>query len=212
MQDLETIEQSRRLRRRYYIWLHALAGVACLMVVGQYRHMDRLHQRLAVQGDVQAQLRAEQQRIGEFHAEIALLKRHVIRYKIIDYIRIVAPRRPARRIADAILAAAEAHQVDPALIVGVVKTESYFDPRARSDTDARGLAQIVRSTAREIGLDWHRAYDIEANVYYGAYYLRQLLNANDDDVPRSLRRYNGNDDPHYPAKVLAVHERLTRQR
>lgn len=210
MLDLATIEHSRRLRRRYLAWVHVLAAVAVLMVINQFRHMETLHARLAIQGDVLALLHAEQDNWKRAKAEIALLRRQVLRADIIIYIQDVAPRQPAARIGDAILDAADTHDVEPRLLTGVFEVESAFNPRATSITNARGLGQIVRSTAREIGLAWRHAYNIEQNVHHAALYLRRLLDATDDDVPRALRRYNGNYDPRYPDKVLAVQAHLSR--
>jgi soluble lytic murein transglycosylase-like protein len=209
--DFETIERSRRLRARYVAGVHVLAAVASLMVVGQYRHIDHLNWQRGITYELIRTLAAEQKRVAELKLEVATLKRTVLRRKIIAYIRAAAPRRPARRIADAILDACEAHDVDPLLFVALVQAESGFDPRAESHTRARGLAQIVKSTAADLGLPWHRAYQIEPNVYHGAKYLRWLLDQTGDDTALALRRYNGNYDPRYPAKVLAVYDALARR-
>lgn len=41
---------------------------------------------------------------------------------------------------------AEKHDVDPALIMAIIHTESMFNPRARSHTPAYGLMQVVPHT------------------------------------------------------------------
>ena len=40
---------------------------------------------------------------------------------------------------------------DPELVVSIMREESRFDPRARSAAAARGLLQIVLTTARDVG-------------------------------------------------------------
>jgi len=58
------------------------------------------------------------------------------------------------------------------LLVAVARVESRVDQSARSDRGARGLLQVLPSTASALGLDPLRA---RTNVLAGARYLRQLL-------------------------------------
>lgn len=56
----------------------------------------------------------------------------------------------ARKYQPLVLAHAQKHQLDPALIMAIIHTESVFNPRARSNTPAYGLMQLVpRSGGRE---------------------------------------------------------------
>jgi soluble lytic murein transglycosylase-like protein len=55
----------------------------------------------------------------------------------------------ARRIVAAIARESLAARVDPRLIVAIVATESSFDPTARSSAGARGLGQLMPSTAAD---------------------------------------------------------------
>ena len=87
-----------------------------------------------------------------------------------------------------ITAAAKKHGVDPALLAGLVKQESGFNPNAVSPAGARGLTQLMPGTAAGLGvsdpLDPAQALD------GGAKYLRQQLDAFDGDVARALAAYN----------------------
>jgi soluble lytic murein transglycosylase-like protein len=58
------------------------------------------------------------------------------------------------------------------LLVAVARVESHVDQSARSSRGARGILQVLPSTAASLGLDASRA---RTNVLAGARYLRQLL-------------------------------------
>jgi len=59
-----------------------------------------------------------------------------------------------------------------AMLVAVGQIESNLTPDARSSADARGLLQVLPSTAAALRLDVDRP---STNVLAGARYLRQLL-------------------------------------
>ena len=79
--------------------------------------------------------------------------------------------------------AAKDYNLEPALIYGVIHTESRFDPDAGSSVGARGLMQIMPET-----FDWlmekrdekgkytaDDLYDPAVNIDYGCYLLRFFL-------------------------------------
>jgi soluble lytic murein transglycosylase len=77
---------------------------------------------------------------------------------------------------------AENYHLDPALLAAVIYRESKFDSRARSDSGAIGLMQLLPDTAKGIALHTggtqfrvEDLYDPEINVRYGAFYLQRLL-------------------------------------
>jgi soluble lytic murein transglycosylase-like protein len=59
-----------------------------------------------------------------------------------------------------------------AMLVAVAEVESNFRPGARSTADARGLLQVLPTTAASLGLD---ADLPETNVLAGARYLKLML-------------------------------------
>jgi soluble lytic murein transglycosylase-like protein len=87
-----------------------------------------------------------------------------------------------------ITAAAKKHGIDPALLAGLVKQESGFDPNAGSPAGARGLAQLMPGTAAGLGVT--NVLDPIQNLDGGAKYLRQQLDAFGGDVTRALAAYN----------------------
>ena len=87
-----------------------------------------------------------------------------------------------------ITAAAAKHGIDPALLAGLVKQESGFDPSAGSPAGARGLTQLMPATAAGLGVT--DVLDPIQNLDGGARYLRQQLDAFGGDVTRALAAYN----------------------
>jgi soluble lytic murein transglycosylase len=91
---------------------------------------------------------------------------------------------------------AENYDLDPALLAAVIYRESKFDARAKSDSGAIGLMQLLPDTAKGIALhtggsqfEVSDLWDPEINVRYGAFYLRRLLNKY-GDVKLALAAYN----------------------
>jgi soluble lytic murein transglycosylase-like protein len=77
-----------------------------------------------------------------------------------------------RPLRPAFLAAARDTNLPPAFLYAVAKVESNLTPTARSSAGARGLLQLMPSTAAMLALDIDEP---RSNVLAGARYLRQLL-------------------------------------
>ena len=95
---------------------------------------------------------------------------------------------------------AEVTGLDPYLVAGLIRQESEFDPQARSRSNARGLMQLLPSTARymakRIPDRRARAYRLaslyrpEINLIYGTYYLRKVLDQFNGSPEHALAGYN----------------------
>jgi soluble lytic murein transglycosylase-like protein len=78
--------------------------------------------------------------------------------------------------------------VDPSLVKAVALVESGFNPKAVSNKGARGLMQLLPSTAKQYGVsDLHDPYQ---NLRAGAAHLRDLLDEFDGNVTLALAAYN----------------------
>ncbi len=87
-----------------------------------------------------------------------------------------------------ILQAADEHDIEPALIRAVILAESNYNPKAVSKRGARGLMQLMPSTAAALGVV--DLFDPADNINGGVKYLRQLLDRFDNDVRLALAAYN----------------------
>ena len=107
--------------------------------------------------------------------------------------------------------------VEPKIAFGLVKTESTFRHGAVSPVGARGLTQLLPSTARWImpEVAGKNLHEQETNLRVGFRYLRYLMDQYDGDVEKALLAYNrgpgtvdrvlkrgGNPDNGYAGKVL----------
>lgn len=84
-------------------------------------------------------------------------------------------------------ALATKYDLSPALIEALVWQESRWRINAVSPVGARGLAQLMPGTARQLGVD---PSDPHANLEGGARYLRMQLDAFDGDIEKALAAYN----------------------
>jgi soluble lytic murein transglycosylase-like protein len=85
-------------------------------------------------------------------------------------------------------AAAARNGVDPALLRGLIRQESNFDPNATSPAGALGLCQLMPATAAGLGVTNPR--DPVQNIEGGAKYLKQQLDRFGGDVSKALAAYN----------------------
>ncbi len=86
--------------------------------------------------------------------------------------------------------------IDPFLLVALVRQESAFDADATSRAGARGMMQLMPATARgmarQLRVDWSNTYlgVADANVHLGAAHLAQILRQYDDELVLALAAYN----------------------
>lgn len=84
---------------------------------------------------------------------------------------------------------ARAQALEPELLGALVWVESRYCVQAVSPDGARGLGQLMPTTARGLGIPPDRLHDPDWNLWGAARYLRSLWEAF-GDWPRALAAYN----------------------
>ena len=95
----------------------------------------------------------------------------------------------ARPFAELISSVAASHDIDARLIHAVIEQESNYQARARSKKGARGLMQLMPSTARQYGV--RNSYDPKSNLEAGVRHLKDLLSRL--ELPTALAAYNAGE-------------------
>jgi soluble lytic murein transglycosylase-like protein len=95
---------------------------------------------------------------------------------------------PLSPYEDIIREAAVTYGVDPDLVRAVIRTESNFNPLAKSRAGAKGLMQLMPRLAKELGIS--NPFDPRENVLGGTKYLSKLLDRHDGDVSLALASFN----------------------
>jgi soluble lytic murein transglycosylase-like protein len=92
---------------------------------------------------------------------------------------------------------AKSYGTDPALLLSIMREESRFNPRAKSQAAARGLLQFIITTARDIGrdvglldVDPEDLYDPRVIIRLGAKYISELSSQLDGNRYRIAAAYN----------------------
>lgn len=96
--------------------------------------------------------------------------------------------------------------VEPALIYGLIRQESAFDPKARSSAGARGLMQLMPGTAKDMAKREGVAYRLqrletpEYNIQLGSAYIARLIDRFEGYYVLAVAAYNAG--PYRIEKVM----------
>ena len=144
----------------------------------------------------------EKKFILQAHQEIDELKLQVLEVKMRERVRKINPKAPATRIVKAVLTSSKNHNIDPRMVLMQIEQESSYDVLAIGDFGAsRGLMQIGRAAAKEVGLNWNNDWlDVEKNIEAGIAYLA-LQRTRSKNIYEALWNYNGGGDPFYLERI-----------
>ncbi len=101
---------------------------------------------------------------------------------------------------DYIKNAANTYQIDPYLIMSMIKSESNFNHKAVSNQSAAGLMQIMEPTAQWLAermkiedFDYADITDPQLNIQMGCFYMAYLLDRYSGNVKTALAAYNAGE-------------------
>lgn len=172
--------------------------------------------REEAEGDAEATYRLMHKLLDLGHYQPAIFAaRHILDLAgLDDASSLGAPRyfnsiRFGAYYGELILPAAAEHELDPLLLLSVVRQESLFEGFATSYAAARGLMQVIPTTGEEIAnqLGWPPAYTSDdlyrpmVSVRFGSYYLARQRDLFDGNLVMGLAAYNAG-----PGNVLAWQE------
>jgi len=82
-------------------------------------------------------------------------------------------------------------EIDPALVLAVIQTESAFKIKAHSAKNAQGLMQLIPKTAQRFGVN--NSWDPIENILGGVTYIRWLMQHFEGNVKFVLAAYNAGE-------------------
>lgn len=97
---------------------------------------------------------------------------------------------------DIITKEAAENNLDPYLVISIIKTESSFNKYATSNKQAKGLMQIMDSTASDVNekletkLDESDIYNENVNIALGCNYFSSLVNKYNGNIYLAICAYN----------------------
>ena len=98
------------------------------------------------------------------------------------------PEYSKKKLLSFVQRAADKHNVPPAFVDAIIRTESNYDPSVVSHAGAEGIMQIMPATAKGLGLK--NSFDAKEAIDKGTMHLRQLLDQFDDDYELAAAGYN----------------------
>ncbi len=101
------------------------------------------------------------------------------------------PQGDTRPYVREITEAANRYGVPERLVTAVIRAESGFNPRAVSRKGARGLMQLMPSTAAGLGV--RNSFDPRENIDGGVRHLRGLLDRFPGNLPFAIAAYNAGE-------------------
>ncbi|MBC7540554.1 MAG: lytic transglycosylase domain-containing protein [Bacteriovorax sp.] len=89
-----------------------------------------------------------------------------------------------------------AENLDPLIVISLIRQESAFNPEAKSGVGAKGLMQLMPATAKRFNKKVRVSHlgNPEINVAIGSRYLRQLIARFDGNLIFALASYNAGEN------------------
>jgi soluble lytic murein transglycosylase len=165
--------------------------------------VTELRQKLA---ERELELKSAQVRLQEYQDEA--FYQEAQRLGVVEAVKASKlPERQQRRVAVAIVREAQRNNVDPMLVIALIRCESSFNNYAVSHVGAMGLMQVMPETGKYLadkaGFRLGRStnlYDSETNIELGTAYLADLIQRF-GSIEKALVAYNAG--PGLAKRILA---------
>ena len=89
------------------------------------------------------------------------------------------------------------YNLDPFMVISLMKQESAFQRKAKSISQAMGLMQLIRPTARDVARQLRKKINVPSDLFHpatniqlGTRYMRQMIRAFKGHIPLALAAYN----------------------
>ena len=183
------------------IWLSRIARMTCRLLT------TALLSSLVLMAMAPASFADDNALVARTMALLSTYRSVVMRRGIVTAPRIATVRAPetvhavfvpAGNLWATIRRVSSDYRIQVRIILAVIAAESAFDPRAVSRAGARGLMQIMPSTARDLGVDPNDLFDPCINVDAGTRYMRFLADRFEGHTRAVLAAYNAG-----PQRVLS---------
>ncbi len=149
---------------------------------------------------------------GKRKARIAKVKKLIVDVAHRDNLKEAQLLEPSQlaEMATNIVDRADAEHIPVALLLGLIRQESAFNPNAVSVDGAQGLTQVMPTTADDIkqwtSRSYYEPFRISHNIWFGAYYLGRMLRKFGWNKTHAVWAYNGG--PEAVAKYIAGTKQL----
>ncbi len=115
--------------------------------------------------------------------------------KVINIEEIILKNMYTIQYEDYVYKYSEEYNIDPYLTLAIIRVESNFNDESVSLSGAKGLMQLMDSTANELALKLNKEenydiFDAETNIELGTTYMSTLLNYYNNNMYLALSAYN----------------------
>jgi soluble lytic murein transglycosylase-like protein len=117
---------------------------------------------------------------------------------------VMASEGVSHGIVDSVIEESRRQGADPVLVLSVMKKESSFNPKARSNKGARGLMQVMPATGRTYGVKSpSKLYDPNTNIRVGVAFLKNTFDEFSSAGMQALAAVNPFSDSGVKAAIAA---------
>lgn len=158
------------------------------MVLGSFFTISFLYEEKSY---LEKELIKYKEEVSQLNQELEKINNYV--QKINKYAKVY---RTTPEIIAMVTAESEKYNLNPTIMLELIRVESNFDSQAISKVGAKGLCQInprtAQELARELKLEYseEKLFDDHYNIQLGTYYLAKLLKEYNMDYHKALTAYN----------------------